>query len=50
VVTSSTLFTRRTHQLATLASRHALPAIFPVREAGGLMSFAYPVFTHTPKM
>jgi putative ABC transport system substrate-binding protein len=39
VVTASSLFARRTHQLAALASRHALPAIFPVREAGGLMSY-----------
>jgi putative ABC transport system substrate-binding protein len=37
-----TLFKRRTEQLAALAARHALPAIFPYREfalAGGLMSY-----------
>jgi putative tryptophan/tyrosine transport system substrate-binding protein len=38
----STLYARRTEQLAALAARHALPAIFPFREfalAGGLMSY-----------
>jgi putative ABC transport system substrate-binding protein len=38
----STLYTRRTEQLAALAARHALPAIYPFREfalAGGLMSY-----------
>jgi putative ABC transport system substrate-binding protein len=38
----SALYTRRTEQLAALASRYALPAIFPYREhalAGGLMSY-----------
>jgi putative ABC transport system substrate-binding protein len=37
-----TFFNRRTEQLAALASRHALPAMFPFREyalAGGLMSY-----------
>jgi putative ABC transport system substrate-binding protein len=36
----STFYSRRTEQLAALAARHALPAIFPYREfalAGGLM-------------
>jgi putative tryptophan/tyrosine transport system substrate-binding protein len=38
----STFYARRTEQLAALAARHALPAIFPFREfalAGGLMSY-----------
>jgi putative tryptophan/tyrosine transport system substrate-binding protein len=38
----STFFIRRMEQLAALAARHALPAIFPYREfalAGGLMSY-----------
>jgi putative tryptophan/tyrosine transport system substrate-binding protein len=38
----STLYPRRTEQLAALAARHALPAIFQFREsvlAGGLMSY-----------
>jgi putative ABC transport system substrate-binding protein len=38
----STFYSRRTEQLAALAARHALPAIFPFREfavAGGLMSY-----------
>ena len=42
LVTNSTLYNRRTEQLATLAARHALPAIFPYREyvlSGGLMSY-----------
>jgi putative tryptophan/tyrosine transport system substrate-binding protein len=42
LVSDSTLYTRRTEQLAALAARHALPAIFPYREytlAGGLMSY-----------
>jgi putative tryptophan/tyrosine transport system substrate-binding protein len=42
LVTASTLCNRRTEQLAALAARHALPAIFPFREfalAGGLMSY-----------
>jgi putative ABC transport system substrate-binding protein len=42
LVGTSTLFARRTEQLAALAARHALPAIYPFREyalAGGLMSY-----------
>jgi putative ABC transport system substrate-binding protein len=42
LVSNSTLYNRRTEQLAALAARHALPAIFPLREyaiAGGLMSY-----------
>jgi putative ABC transport system substrate-binding protein len=42
LVGSSALYSRRTEQLAALAARHALPAIFPFREfapAGGLMSY-----------
>ena len=42
LVGRGTLFVRRTEQLAALAARHALPAIFPYREhalAGGLMSY-----------
>jgi putative tryptophan/tyrosine transport system substrate-binding protein len=42
LISNSTFFNRRTEQLAALAARHALPAIFPVREyalAGGLMSY-----------
>jgi putative ABC transport system substrate-binding protein len=42
LVGSSPLYSRRTEQLAALATRHALPAIFPLREyvlAGGLMSY-----------
>jgi putative ABC transport system substrate-binding protein len=38
----STLYPRRTEQLAALAARHALPTIFPFVEfalAGGLMSY-----------
>jgi putative tryptophan/tyrosine transport system substrate-binding protein len=38
----STLYPRRTEQLAALAARHALPTIFPFGEfvlAGGLMSY-----------
>jgi putative ABC transport system substrate-binding protein len=42
LVGASALFPQRTEQLAALATRHALPAIFPYREfalAGGLMSY-----------
>jgi putative tryptophan/tyrosine transport system substrate-binding protein len=42
LVCDSTLYTRRTEQLAALAARHALPAIYQSREfalAGGLMSY-----------
>jgi putative tryptophan/tyrosine transport system substrate-binding protein len=41
LVSDSNFFNRRTEQLAALAARHALPAIYPFREfapAGGLMS------------
>jgi putative ABC transport system substrate-binding protein len=42
LVGPSTLYNLRTGQLAALAARHALPAMFPYREfalAGGLMSY-----------
>jgi putative tryptophan/tyrosine transport system substrate-binding protein len=42
LIGTSSLYTRRMEQLAVLAARHALPAIFPIREyalAGGLMSY-----------
>jgi putative ABC transport system substrate-binding protein len=42
VVGTSTFYDRRAEQLAALAARHALPAIFPFRDfalAGGLMSY-----------
>jgi putative ABC transport system substrate-binding protein len=42
LVSNGTVFARRTEQLAALAARHALPAIYPYREhalAGGLMSY-----------
>src|SRR5262249_44718623 len=38
----SVFYNRRTEQLAALAARHALPAMFPAREfarVGGLMSY-----------
>jgi putative tryptophan/tyrosine transport system substrate-binding protein len=41
LVTSSNMYNRRMEQLAALAARHALPAIYPFREyalAGGLTS------------
>ena len=42
LVSNSAFYNRRMEQLAALAARHALPAIYPVREyalAGGLMSY-----------
>ena len=42
LVTNSPFYARRMEQLAALAARHALPAIYPYREyalAGGLMSY-----------
>jgi putative tryptophan/tyrosine transport system substrate-binding protein len=42
VVSNGPFYNRRIDQLAALATRHALPAIFPYREfalAGGLMSY-----------
>jgi putative ABC transport system substrate-binding protein len=42
LVSPSTFYNRRSEQLAALAARHALPAIFQFREfvlAGGLMSY-----------
>src|SRR5271156_826932 len=42
LVSDSPFYGSRTEQLAALAARHALPAIFPNREyalAGGLMSY-----------
>jgi putative ABC transport system substrate-binding protein len=42
LVNNSNFYNRRMEQLAALAARHALPAIFPFREyvrAGGLMSY-----------
>jgi putative ABC transport system substrate-binding protein len=42
LVNASSFYTRRTEQLAALAARHALPAIYRYREfalAGGLMSY-----------
>ena len=42
LVGTSNFYNRHAEQLAALAARHALPAIFPYREyalAGGLMSY-----------
>jgi putative ABC transport system substrate-binding protein len=42
LVSTATLFVRRTEQLAALAARHSLPAIYGLRDhalAGGLMSY-----------
>jgi putative tryptophan/tyrosine transport system substrate-binding protein len=42
LVSDSTFYTPRMEQLAAVAARHALPAIYPFREyalAGGLMSY-----------
>jgi putative ABC transport system substrate-binding protein len=42
LISQSTFYPRRMEQLAALAARHALPAIFPFREdalAGGLISY-----------
>jgi putative ABC transport system substrate-binding protein len=42
LVSDSNFFNRRTEQLAALAARHVLPAIYPFREfapAGGLMTY-----------
>ena len=39
LVNGSPFFNRRAEQLASLAARHATPAIFPYREYGGLMSY-----------
>jgi hypothetical protein len=42
LATNSNFFNRHSEQLATLAARHALPAVYPFREyalAGGLMSY-----------
>jgi len=42
MIGTSSLYSRRTEQLAALAARHALPTIYPYREfvlAGGLMSY-----------
>jgi putative ABC transport system substrate-binding protein len=42
LVENSSFYGRRAEQLAALAARHALPAIYPYREfalAGGLMSY-----------
>ena len=43
VVAANPFFTQRRHQIVALAARHALPAIYSVREwtdAGGLMSYS----------
>ena len=45
LVTNSTLYSRRTEQLAALAARHALAAMYQYRGfalAGGLMSYGSP--------
>jgi putative ABC transport system substrate-binding protein len=42
LIGTSSFFSRQAEQLAALAARHALPAIYPLREyalAGGLMSY-----------
>src|SRR5215470_14262468 len=42
LVGSDTFFVSRRLQIATLAARHAIPAIYPLRDfadAGGLMSY-----------
>jgi putative ABC transport system substrate-binding protein len=42
LVSNTTFFSRRMEELAALAARHALPAIYPFRDhalAGGLMSY-----------
>jgi putative ABC transport system substrate-binding protein len=46
LVGTSTLYTRRTEQLAALTARYALPAIFPYRThalVGGLLSYGSPI-------
>jgi putative ABC transport system substrate-binding protein len=53
LVSDSNFFNRRTEQLAALAARRALPAIYPFREfapAGGLMSYGTSLgyLYHTP--